>query len=128
MSIYSKLYWLTRLDNLHGLLIALTIIGIIATVICLIVYAVESEFWEDDDFLNYKKNWGWMRRMWIVSLITGIMLCFLPTKNEVIFIIAGGKTIEFATNDSSINKIPGQATKILSDFIQKQISEIKADK
>ena len=48
---------------------------------------------------------------------------FIPSKNDVIFIIAGGKTIDFIKSDTSINKIPAQTTKLITDYLQEQINK-----
>lgn len=51
---------------------------------------------------------------------------FVPTKNEAIVIIAGGKTLDFIKQDSSLNKIPSQTTAIISQFLQNEIDTLKS--
>ena len=48
-----------------------------------------------------------------------------PTKEEAVFIVAGGKVIDFVQKDSSINKIPGQTTSILSTWLDEQLKKEK---
>ena len=49
---------------------------------------------------------------------------FLPTQKEAVFIVAGGKTINFIQADTSIRKIPEQTTSIISTFLDKKIKEL----
>jgi hypothetical protein len=124
MSNYSKLYWLTRLDNLQSLLVTVLIISIVAIVVYAIIYLINSEWWDDEEQVSYTKKYGKYKTLslWI-AIVTGVLLTFTPTKNELIFIYAGGKTMDFAASDSSLSKIPYQTTKIVSDYLQKQIDE-----
>lgn len=54
-----------------------------------------------------------------------LVLIFLPTRNEVIAIYAGGKTLDFAQQDSSLAKIPAQTTEVISNYLDKMIKEEK---
>jgi len=51
----------------------------------------------------------------------------LPSAKEVVFIIAGGKTIDWAMQDSSLTKMPSQSTQLTSAFLEKQINELTSD-
>lgn len=66
--------------------------------------------------------------MWVGFLISFPIALLIPTKGEIIFISAGGKTIDFIKSDSSINKIPSQSTKLITDFMQDQIEKMKDKK
>ena len=77
-------------------------------------------------YLNLRK-----RAIKLLSPLIIIAACirlFLPTKNEMIMIYAGGKAMDFVQQDSSINKIPAQSTKIISDYLDKTIEDLKEDK
>lgn len=122
MSNYLKIYWLTRLDYLQGLAIGAGVcIGLLILLHYIFYYA--SNDFSDDPFKLLK---GWLKpfaiTMFIVSVIAS---CLVPTKNEAILIMAGGKTMDFVQNDSSLNKIPAQATAIISDYLDKQLKETK---
>lgn len=52
---------------------------------------------------------------------------FLPTRNEALLIIAGGKTIEFIKKDTSTQKVPGQVTKLVSDALNLLQEQIKTE-
>lgn len=115
MSNEAKIYWLTRLDYFQTALIT---IGGLMCVFVLVCY-----FWT---FLEMEDNWDFPKKqrkyMWIGGVIVLISL-FIPSKNEAILIVAGGKTMDFIQQDSSINKIPSQTTKIISNFLEKQLTK-----
>jgi hypothetical protein len=45
----------------------------------------------------------------------------------MIFIIAGGKTLDYVSKDKSLRKIPGQVTEITTEWLDKKLKEIQAD-
>lgn len=134
MSNYLKLYLLTRLDGVNGLLVAVIIIGIIAIIGFILFNLISRDF---DEFHHGKELEARLstrktitgQLKWIVPVTIFSILFFtaLPTQRDVIFIVAGGKTIDFIENDSSVNKIPKQTTLIISEFLEKQIKELQTD-
>ncbi len=135
MNTYSKLYWLTRLDGMHGLFITLTVVFFLAA-IAIIIFTLASrdfdEFYTGDklkvreEFRNkFSNKLKWIFPIAFISLFASILI---PTRNEAIFIVAGGKTIDWAMQDTSLCKIPDQTTLILSEFLDKQIKELKNSK
>jgi hypothetical protein len=135
MNIYWKLYLLTRLDGIIGLCVTLTIIAFLAAVVIIIlnfIHADFDEFYYDETLAKRKnlrtvitKKLKWIIPIGFICLIFSIMI---PSKNETIFIVAGGKTIDWVQNDTSICKIPSQTTAIVSEFLDKQIKELKTPK
>lgn len=115
MSNISKLYWLTRLDYFQGFLITFVFLSLIFTLVVLI------NAWMDSEWDN---NWvKWAKRLPVIAGIVALMICFVPTKNEMIFILVGGKTMDFIQADSSLNKIPGQTTAIITNYLDKALKE-----
>lgn len=128
MSSYSQLYWLTRLDNIQGLFVATAVISgllLLAYHICM-GFLLAEEDWNDSALKKIGK--GKVVLVWIICPISILAATLIPTKDEIIFIIAGGKTIDFIKHDSSINKIPAQSTKLITDFMQEQIDKMKSKK
>lgn len=123
----TKLYWLTRLDSVQGLCIALSIISLITVMLYWIVYAVNSDFEDEDWNSEYKSTYGSKAKIatWM-GIICMLIVTLIPTRAEMIFIVAGGKTMDFVEKDSSIQKIPSQTTKIVSEYLDKKIKEIEA--
>lgn len=131
MSTYSKLYWLTRLDYFQGLFFAMAVIfGIILIVYCIgyaMVYS-DSCSSKDEDVIDFVKNWKWAKKIGIIFLVIGsVFSSFIPSKDEVIFIIAGGKTIDFVQKDTSVNKIPANVANMVATMLETEIKKLKTE-
>lgn len=119
-----NLYWLTRLDTFKGIGIALMIIGLVATFILFI--SIQIEGYDKEGRQEMRQEYSWVRKITIPFIIFGgLTTLFLPSRNEVIFIIAGGKAMDFVESDSSLNKIPAQSTKLITDYLENQIKDAK---
>ena len=115
MNTYFFLYLLTRLDSLNFMLAIIIIVSLILVFILGVVGLAS----EDDFFYFFKK------RYLLIPTIALILATLIPTKNEAIVIIAGGKTIEWAKQDSSLQKLPEQTTLLISNYLEKQINELE---
>ena len=126
MNNYYKIYWLTRLDSIQGLFVGCMVLSIIA----IIAYFIAGiEVWGEDGKKEYEWKYGIYKNASIVLIfISGILLTFIPSKNEAILIYAGGKTLDFVQQDTSLAKIPNQATVIISEYLDKSIKELKEGK
>jgi hypothetical protein len=125
MSNYSNMYWLTRLNPLHNFASG----SILALAILIGMYLFFRGFaWvelEKDECLKIDKKAKWPLRFGISIIILMVLIrLFVPTKGEMVFIIAGGKTIDFIQSDTSINKIPSQTTAVISKFLDEQIKDL----
>jgi len=122
MSIYSKLYWLSRLDNLSTFFGICLFLGIVSLVL-MILYRGFCHIEGDDYEPNY-----WRRSIVLSVFFIGLFgKILLPTQKEIIFIVAAGNTIEFAQKDTSIQKVPGQATALLSNWLEKETNNLKKE-
>lgn len=121
---YSQLYWLTRLDGIKGFSVTVLVICGILAFATFLFLAIEGEWMDKEKSKPLKK---WRNGLFIATFVFGLISIFIPTKNEMIFIYAGGKTMDFIDIDTSINKIPAQTTKIITDYLEKQIKETNED-
>lgn len=131
MNNYEKIYWLTRMDSIHDLLQGATTICIVGVILSLIFYPIISMAAEDfsDEPEKLKRSVSRARIvMIVVGIISAIALTLAPTKNEMIVIYAGGKTLDYVQADTSLQKIPFQATKYISDYLEKSLKEMKDEK
>jgi len=131
MSNYSKLYWLTRLDAIHSLMVGIIIFSSIALIIYLLFYLIEGSVNEldEDERKDFVKIYGIAKRLSMCFLIPSILIVmFVPSKNEAILIMAGGKVLNFAQQDTSLSKIPAQTTAIISSYMDEQIKKLKTNK
>lgn len=129
MSNYSKLYWLTRLDNIQSLFIAFVIISIILIIVYNAGYGIIDEYQEEKTKKKkdmFVKKYSWLCKAFIPLLLASmIVLTFLPSKKDMIIIYAGGKTMDYIQSDTSLSKIPYQTTSIISEYLDKQLKELK---
>jgi hypothetical protein len=120
---YSKqIYWLTRLDGIHRLFDTMMIIAIFGLVILIVIKAI-----------NYLDCEEGTKRPWLVGTlifflsISTLGKTFLPTTKEAIFIVAGGRTLDYVSTDTSINKIPGKLADITTTWLDQKLNEMKTE-
>ena len=134
METTTVLYWITRLDGIISFLIGLGILGGVIILSIIIASLVSSDFDEfhNDNEISRRKNTRkrWRNKIkWILPLtITFFLIAvFIPSKKDAIFIIAGGKTIDWAKADTNLAKIPSQTTLIISKYFDKQVKELEKE-
>jgi hypothetical protein len=126
MSYTIGLYFLNRLDAFRTVLTILLVIGILGIITYYVARAFSTVTKKDVDDFNIM--YRWRRRTLITLIFVGIGgLTFIPTTKQMIFIIAGGKTLDYVSKDQSLRKIPGQVTEITTEWLDKKLKEIQAD-
>jgi hypothetical protein len=117
----SEIYWLTRLDYAQVFLGVLIGCFIIAVIFIGIHIAFEEQ-WRDDEG---KENRKWFKRAIVGCVITSLAAVFVPSKNDMILIIAGDATYQYIQKDTSLQKLPYKAAELLKDVLDKEIETIK---
>lgn len=127
MNNYLTFYALTRIDHVHDLLRGISIALFIVTVIYFVLYGLMSVDDDDDCPTEKYKNFGKKYIKWFIILILtfNIIRTFLPTRNETIMILAGGKALDYVQTDSNLVKLPYQTTEFISKFLETEINELK---
>jgi uncharacterized membrane protein YesL len=121
-----KMYWLTRLDTIQNLFLAILIIGIILLVFYYIQMISLYDCSDEKEYTDFiRKSRVSKISMFITILISVSVLTFLPSKDDMIYIFVGGKTINFVQSDTSINKLPAQTTKMISNYLDRKIKDLK---
>lgn len=129
LSAYSELYWITRLDSFITLFTVISIISGISIFVYVLAYALNAWEWDDNEKNDYKRQYSYAYKIGVPLLVTGILAnVFIPSKNDYILIVAGGRTINFVNNDSSINKLPGKTTEVIYQIIDAQLKKLKEQK
>jgi hypothetical protein len=127
MSYTIGLYFLNRLDTFRTILTIMIIIGVAGLILYYFFNLMSTEL-EKAKMEKYSSDNKWTRRTLITISIIGIAgLTFIPTTKQMIFIIAGGKTLDYVSKDQSLRKIPGQVTEITTEWLDKKLKEIQAD-
>ncbi len=74
---------------------------------------------------SYMKFWYYTIMVFMIAGWTGIVL--IPTKKDLIMIIAGGSVGSFIEQDTSIKQIPSDITKFLHHSLQKEIGDLSIE-
>lgn len=116
---YIKLfYWLTVVDGLKGLLLAISIIFGLILAIVIIVSIIN--FCEEDDNSRFTKQFWWLIPIFSIAVLLQV---FIPSKKNALLIIGGGTALNYVTNDSTCKQIP----KELSTFVVTELKSMAAD-
>jgi len=119
---YSKqIYWLTRLDGIHRLFDTIMILSIVGLGVYMVIKLIL--FIEDMDE-KFRRPWLFATLIFFLSIST-LGRTFLPTTKEAIFIVAGGKTLDYITTDTSVNKIPDKLANITTTWLDQKLDELK---
>lgn len=114
--IMTELYWITRLDNIIGViqvLLVLLVVSIILMTICYIVF--DEKTWEI--YPKFKKRF---KQVCIGALMLIAMLIFIPTTKDAYVIYGVGSIIE----SPECKKLPDNAVKALNTWLE---TECKSD-
>lgn len=126
MSYTIGLYFLNRLDAFRTVLTILLVTGILGIIVYYVARAFSTVTKKDVD--DFNTMYRWRRRTMFTLIFVGIGgLTFIPTTKQMIFIIAGGKTLDYVSKDQSLRKIPGQVTEITTEWLDNKLKEIQAD-
>jgi len=119
------IYWITRLDYINTLCHIIFVISITCLIVIWATPHVMDIYDDEDDMSKYKKRIKRGKNICLIALILSVMIAtFLPKKSDMILIIAGGKALDYVQQDSSLSKIPYQATEIISKMLDEKIKEL----
>lgn len=119
----SEIYWLTRLDAIHGLSIALLVAGAMIGGVSLIGYIVnrcseiESDYHKEEHKL-YKELCGKLSKYFFTISIVGLLgTVFVPTTNQGLAIYGIGGTIDYIKQNPTAKKIPDKCINALDRWV-----------
>jgi hypothetical protein len=128
MSNIALIYWLTRLSNISGFLLTLSVISSVIIGIGILGYSIAIlEPYGTDDEVRYKQiRKKFMNKTWIPTLLF-VFYILTPDTKEAMLIIAGGKTMDYVQSDTSLKKIPYKATEMILKKMDEYIDETTKD-
>jgi hypothetical protein len=125
MNWYSVFYWLSVGANAA---VAATVISVLAGILFIIMMISSLcggfSYREEDNvktlpLIRKIRNWSLFTFFFLGSIAV-----FVPSKKDMILIIAGGAVGNFVTSDSSARALPADVTKYLHNAIQEEMSDL----
>jgi len=125
MSNIALIYWLTRLSSISGLFLTLGIISTIIIVVGVTGYsmAIVMPHSEDDVVNNTQKRKKFINKTWVPILLF-ILYTLTPNTKEAMLIIAGGKTLDYVQQDTSLQKIPYKTSELILKKMDEYINNV----
>ena len=116
----SEIYWISRLDYINSLFIALSIIfGVITVVGALSHFLCEDED-KGTDKVVFKRVYQRALLFFIPSILTVI---FIPTSKEAYMIWGVGGAIDYIRTNEVIQQLPDKTVQCLDKFIDEYLEE-----
>jgi len=135
MNWYGLFYLFSIVDKLTNGIIALAVICSIFYALFTILYfyhrTTANEYKGNKDSNrrtnaeNWLKNIKWPRRIVLTLMVIGYLLViFVPSRKDMIIIIAGGAVGEFVMNDKNAKQLPADITRFLRGEILKATADL----
>ena len=113
------MYWLTRLDSIIGLFGVITLVCVIATVAGAVLWFLNQN---DDMTTDEEKVVRIGKRMtkwgWIISLVIGVALVFIPSTKQAYVIYGVGGTIDYIKSNDKAMKLPDKVVDALDKWLE----------
>ena len=109
----SEIYWITRLDDLNGLLATFIAISAALSMIFTILYFVgRSEEWEEVSI--FKR----IVKIFIPTFIISLLLyVFTPTKEDMFLIYGVGGTVDYIKQNDKAKQLPDKCINALDAWV-----------
>lgn len=125
MTNVEKIYWLTRLDVLNNGASGILAFSIVYGIFIGIMLLMGKDLVEES---TMKKLTQHLKYIYIpLAIISGLVKAFVPTKEEMILIWAGGSTLDYVQENKELKEIPDKATKVIINYLDEKLNEVKED-
>lgn len=114
----STLYWITILDNLHGLCIIICALSLMLSAVCFIInlfYAEEIK--EDNTTFSYKSFNKAKNLAYTILIISTLVVIFVPSENQLYKIYGVGGTIDYLKENPTAKELPDKCIKALDTWV-----------
>ena len=109
-----EIYWITRLGNLKGSFIALTIIfGILSAIFFIFSVASRNENWDEKDSILKS-----FKRVLSICTVSVLGLIFTPSTNEALMIWGIGGTIDYIKTNDTAKQLPDKCIEALDKWVE----------
>lgn len=129
MNWYTIFYLFSILDKLSTALGWIAGLSTLGFIIFTVVYFINKQRLSMSRYEDDGKHWlnviKWPYRTTIIFLILSwVSIIFVPTRRDMLIIIAGGAVGEFITTDSSARQLPADITRFLRGEILSATAEL----
>lgn len=109
---------------MQTLAVMCTVFVVVVTIISIVCSVNEDSKFKDKPLPVLKR----LRKIgyWLIIPIW-LLYIVIPTKSDILMIMAGGSVGNFIEGDKSIKEIPHEITLFLKEELAKQIREVKGD-
>lgn len=114
----SEIYWISRLDYICGLFIALTIFFGVTTVIGGFTLTVMDK--SDNDYPTILKT---VKRSILILGFSLLGVIFLPDTKQAYMIWGLGGTIDYIKSNETVQKLPDKTVQCLDKFLDEYLNE-----
>lgn len=119
----NELYWITRLDYIHNIFIALLIISSCVLVSLIMIY-ISLRMQDKPDDEECKRSKKYLVILSVIVLASVSILSFVPSTKEYLLIYGAGGTIDYIKSNDTAKKIPDKVI----DSLDKLLDEYLKDK
>jgi hypothetical protein len=120
MNWYSIFYLFSvadRVGTLLGWAVFIFSVTAIIGVIVALVYHLNGDLQKDEEGKKYSRRWVmWALTVWFIVCLTYVAI---PSRKDMLLIVAGGAVGEFVVNDPNAKQIPAD----IAQFLRKEILE-----
>lgn len=118
-----EIYWLTVIGNLHYVLIAIFAILVFVGISSLLLY-VFTEAYETKEREVISR---FTKKIFLEAICTGIILCFLPSKEDLLAIYGIGGTIDYIQSNDKAKELPDKVVDALTEYLEYVTSDKNKD-
>ena len=108
-----EIYWLTVLGNLHIVIIAIFVTLVCIGIASLLMYAF-SESYETKEREVLSR---FTKKISLAAICTGIILCFIPSKQDLLAIYGIGGTLDYIQGSDKAKELPDKVVDALTEYL-----------
>lgn len=110
MNWYKIFYLFSLADKISMTMLILSIIFSAVCLIGIIAYGIGRT---DTPHDRLPISWGMFKRTWIPALVCWFVWAFIPNRQDMTLIVAGGAVGQFIMNDDNAKALPADITRFL---------------
>lgn len=120
----NEIYWITRLDAIESTLVALICISGLVLLFAVVGYLVTR----GEDLEGYKTSIRMMKKSVIVTIVSTILLIFIPNQKQALMIWGIGGTIDYIKSNETAKKLPDKCIQAIDKYLGEIVGEDEKQK